>query len=134
MRNLIFDGGFEQGFEQGHAEGALLTQARLDLALEQGRNFALRGRYSREDGDAFEEGFAKGKGKGREKGFDDGWSSLTGLRVPQGVHAYLVQLVDADERRMRAMGDLAERSSAHAIWGARIHLADIEPSAQDRGE
>jgi hypothetical protein len=134
VRELIFDGGFEQGYEQGHAAGGLLTQSLLDLAFEQGRAHALSLRYSRPDGAAFNEGYKRGEGKGVELGFTEGWETLQGLRVAEGVHAYLSRLVDADERRCRAEGEMSERASIWNIRGARTHLADIEPQAPDRRE
>jgi hypothetical protein len=134
VRNLIFDGGFEQGYAQGEAAREALSHEQLDLAFQQGHAAALTDRAVAAHGEAFEEGYRKGKGKGREKGFGDGWEALQELRVAPGVHAYLSRLVDADEARLKAMGDLAWRSIAFEACGARTLLADIEPKAPDREE
>ncbi len=131
MRELIFDGGFSQGYAQGEAAREALTHEQLDLAFQQGHAAALA---SRLDEPAFDEGYRKGKGKGQDKGFTEGWECLQELRVPQGVHDYLLQLVDADEARLKAMGEMAERTSIWNIRGARNLLADIEPRAPDRSE
>ncbi len=134
MRNLIFDGGYQQGYARGEADGEALRHEQLDLAFQQGHNRALTERAVVLERRAYEEGFRKGKGKGTEVGYTEGWGTLQELRVPRGVHDYLMRLVDADEAQVKALGDLAWRGSAHNIMGARNHLADIEPDAPNRDE
>ncbi len=133
VRNLIFEGGFEQGYARGEADGEALTHERLDLAFQQGCASVLASRDSRLSV-AFNEGYAKGKSKGQEKGFAEGWNTLQELRVGDTVHEYLSRLVDEDERRCRAEGEMAERASIWNIRCARTHLADIEPRAPNRAE
>jgi hypothetical protein len=131
VRDLIFNGGFEQGFAQGEASREALSHHQLDLAFQQGHAAALATPAVRE---AFDEGYRKGKGKGEHKGFTEGWECLQELRVGDTVHEYLTRLVDEDERRCRAEGEMAERASIWNIRCARTHLADIEPRAPDRSE